>query len=172
MDSGFIPSLSQSLGDVVNVDPSMIISIIVRTLLISLILIFLVKWLGSKGVGQLTTYEMIIILGLGNVLGEPMVSMEISIPQMFTSVIIIVMFFKLLDYLTTKNGRLGRKIQPNIIPLVKDGQIKQEGLEKSKISLEEFKSHMRLQGIRDISQIDESNLEINGQISFIRKSAE
>lgn len=168
MYNEFFNSLSQSIDDVINFDPSLIISIIVRTLLISFILLFLVKWLGSKGVGQLTTYELIIILGLGNVIGEPMVSMDISIPQMFTSVIMIVLLFKLLDYLTARGGRVGRLIEPNVILLVKHGQLQKEGLEKAKIGIDEYKSHMRLHGIRKISEIDESYLEINGQISFIK----
>jgi len=40
---------------------------------------------------------------------------------------------------------------------------------KARIGIKEYQSFMRLAGIRDINEIEISNLEINGQISFIKK---
>ena len=38
-----------------------------------------------------------------------------------------------------------------------------------RIGIKEFISFMRLAGIRDVNEIEISNLELNGQISFIKK---
>ncbi len=40
---------------------------------------------------------------------------------------------------------------------------------RARIGIKEFNSFMRLAGIRDINEIEISNLELNGQISFIKK---
>jgi uncharacterized membrane protein YcaP (DUF421 family) len=40
---------------------------------------------------------------------------------------------------------------------------------KARIGIKEYQSFMRLAGIRDIYEIEASNLEINGQISHIKK---
>jgi uncharacterized membrane protein YcaP (DUF421 family) len=56
----------------------------------------------------------------------------------------------------------------NVIPIVKDGNIDKEGLKKARIGIKEFESYISA-GIRDVSEIEQSNLEINGQISFIKK---
>jgi uncharacterized membrane protein YcaP (DUF421 family) len=40
---------------------------------------------------------------------------------------------------------------------------------KARISEEEFESYLRLSGTNDISDIKLSYLEINGQVSFIKK---
>jgi uncharacterized membrane protein YcaP (DUF421 family) len=40
---------------------------------------------------------------------------------------------------------------------------------KARISEEEFKAYLRLSGTDDISDIKLSYLEINGQVSFIKK---
>ena len=55
------------------------------------------------------------------------------------------------------------------ILLVKDGNILHEALLKARISREEFESYLRLSGTEDISDIKTSYLEINGQVSFIKK---
>ena len=59
-------------------------------------------------------------------------------------------------------------INPDIIELVKDGQMDEDGMIKARIG-KEYQSFMRLAGIRNIDEIEISNLEINGQISFIKK---
>jgi uncharacterized membrane protein YcaP (DUF421 family) len=60
-------------------------------------------------------------------------------------------------------------IVANPIMLVKDGNILHEALLKARISRDEFESYLRLSGTDDISDIKTSYLEINGQVSFIKK---
>lgn len=55
------------------------------------------------------------------------------------------------------------------VMLVENGKFIEDGLKDAKIEKEEYFSHMRIQGIEDISQVKKSYLEINGQISFIQK---
>jgi uncharacterized membrane protein YcaP (DUF421 family) len=45
-------------------------------------------------------------------------------------------------------------INPEVIELVKDGQVIREGMIKSRIGSKEYESFMRLASIRQIDQID------------------
>ena len=94
---------------------------------------------------------------------------EISIPQAFTAIIIVVILFKVFDYLTMKSTRFSRLTVPKAILLVKDGQMVDNDLHKARIDDREFESYMRLHGIEDISDVKLSYLEVNGQVSFVRK---
>lgn len=51
-------------------------AVIFRTAIVTLLIVFVIKWLGNKGLGQLSTIELI-ILGLGNAVSEPMLTPEI-----------------------------------------------------------------------------------------------
>lgn len=165
----FVSSFLEYLNTALSFEPALILSIIFRTIIISGILLFIIKWIGSKGVGQLTTYQLIILLSLGNIVAEPMISDETPILSMVTVVLIIIVIFKVLDYVSTKNKKMEKIINPEVIELVKDGQVDKEGMIKARIGIKEYESFMRLAGIRDIQDIEISNLEINGQISFITK---
>jgi uncharacterized membrane protein YcaP (DUF421 family) len=77
--------------------------------------------------------------------------------------------FKLYDYLTTKYKKFSKVIIPEAILLVKDGKIIDEAMKKARISKDEFDSYLRLSVTDDISDIKLSYLEINGQVSFIKK---
>ena len=167
MDLG--SSFFEYLNTAISFEPALILSIILRTIVIAAILIFAIKWIGSKAFTQLTAYQLIIILSLGNIVAEPMINPETPILSMVTVVIIIVLVFKALDYISAKNKRMEKIINPEIVELVKDGKIDKEGMIKARIGTTEFESFMRLAGIRSMDQIEISNLEINGQVSFIRK---
>lgn len=139
--------------------------VIFRTAIVTLLIVFVIKWLGNKGLGQLSTIELIIILGLGNAVSEPMLNpTETSIPQGFTVIIIAIAIFKMYDYLTTRYKKFSKMIVSKPILLVKDGKILEDSMMKARISEEEFESYLRLSGTDDISDIKLSYLEINGQV--------
>ena len=128
-----ISSFSEYVNTALSFEPALILSITLRTVIIAVILLFVIKWIGSKGVGQLTTYQLIIILSLGNIVAEPMSNNETPILSMVTVVLIIIIVFKLLDYISAKNKRIEKIINPDIIELVKDGQMDEEGMIKARI---------------------------------------
>ena len=162
--------ISEIIENAFNIDYKTIFAVILRTAIVTLLIVFVIKWLGNKGLGQLSSIELIIILGLGNAVSEPMLNpTEISIPQGFAVIIIAIAIFKMYDYLTTRYKRFGKVIVAEPILLVKDGNILHDALLKARISKDEFNSYLRLSGTENISDIKLSYLEINGQVSFIKK---
>jgi uncharacterized membrane protein YcaP (DUF421 family) len=71
-----IELISQIIENAFNVDFKMMFAIIFRTAIVTLLIVFVIKWLGNKGLGQLSTIELIII-GLGNAVSEPRLNPEI-----------------------------------------------------------------------------------------------
>ena len=162
--------ISEIIENAFNIDYKTIFAVILRTAIVTLLIVFVIKWLGNKGLGQLSSIELIIILGLGNAVSEPMLNpTEISIPQGFAVIIIAIAIFKMYDYLTTRYKRFGKVIVAEPILLVKDGNILHDALLKARISRDEFISYLRLSGTENVSDIKLSYLEINGQVSFIKK---
>ncbi len=160
----------QFAQDALNADFDLIMSVILRTIIVTLMVLFIFRWLGNKGLGQLSTFELIILIGLGSAIGDPMIYLnEMSIPQAITSVVIVVIIFKLFDYLTIKSHGFSRLTIVEPILLAKDGHAIKEGLDKARIDDREYQSYMRLHGIEDLSEIKLSYLEVNGQVSFICK---
>jgi uncharacterized membrane protein YcaP (DUF421 family) len=158
------------LENAFNAEYNLILSIIVRTIIVTFLILFIIRWLGNKGLGQLTTFELIILVGLGSAVGDPMIyAEEISIPQAFTAIVIVVILFKVFDYFTMKSHRFSKLTVPEAILLVKDGEMVDNGLHKARIDDREFESYMRIHGIEDISEVKLSYLEVNGQVSFIKK---
>jgi uncharacterized membrane protein YcaP (DUF421 family) len=159
-----IESLSEIIGNAFNIDFNTFVAVSFSTAIVALLIVFVIRWLGNKGMGQLSTIEMIIILGLGEAVGQSMVNpSQTSIPQGFTVVIIAIAIFKIYDYLASRYNKFSKTIVSDPILLVKDGKIIDDSMKKAKISKKELESYMRLNGTDDISTIKSSHLEINGQ---------
>lgn len=156
------------VGNAFAADGDFIMSIIVRTVLVTIFVVLVIRWMGHKGLGQLNMYELLILIGLGSAIGDPMIYQEMSLPHAFTSIIIVVILFKVFDFLTMKSKKFSRITISEPILLAKDGQIVREGMKAARFNNEEYRSLMRLHGIRDLSEIEESYLEMNGQVSFLK----
>ena len=63
--------LSEIVESAFNMDYTMMLAVTFRTAIVTLLIVFVIKWLGNKGLGQLSSIELIIILGLGNAVSEP-----------------------------------------------------------------------------------------------------
>ena len=166
---GVVSPFFEYLNTDLSFDPALILSIILRTVIVAGILLFAIKWIGSKGFIQLTAYQLIIILSLGNIIAEPLINTETPILTMVTVVLTIVLVFKGLDYISAKNKRMERIINPEVIELVNDGIIDKEGMLKARIGTKEFESFMRLAGIRNTDQIEIPNLEKTDKLVSLRK---
>jgi uncharacterized membrane protein YcaP (DUF421 family) len=122
------------LENAFNAERNLIISIIVRTMIVTFLILFIMQWLGTKGLGQLTTFKLIILVGLGSAVRDPMIyEEEISIPQAFTAIIIVVIMFKVFDYCTMKRTRFSKLTVPEAVLLVKDRQMVENGLHRARI---------------------------------------
>lgn len=161
--------LEQFLNEAILSSPEIIFSVILRTLIVTFLVLTIIRWLGNKGIGQLNSFELLIIIGIGSIIGDPMIyTEEISIPQAISAVVIIVVIFKGIDYVTSRSKRFTRILVAQPVQLVKDGKYEMSGSKKARISDDEFKSLMRLNGIKKLEEVQESYLEMNGQVSFIR----
>ena len=167
MSSGTSPF--KIITDALVPEPSSILSVIIRTAIVATLVFIIVKWLGGKGIGQLSPFGLLIVVGLGSAIGDPMIYKEISIPQAMAAVMIAVIIFKVIDYLTLKSRRFREYIEPKPILLVEHGSIVNEGLKKAKMDMADFETELRLRGLEDASEIKYARLESKGKISFIMK---
>ena len=56
------------------IEPKTIFSVIFSTATVVFLIVFVIRWLGNKGMGQLKTIELIIILGLSEAIGQSMLN--------------------------------------------------------------------------------------------------
>lgn len=157
--------------DIFKTNMTQIDDVIIRALF-SLVTLFLVtKMLGKKQVSQLSLFDYVIGISIGNFAAEMTTNIEIQ----FINGIVAVVIFGLVAYLvslgTMKSILLRRFFMGTPTILIEKGKLLEKGLKKVKFDINDLLEECRGSGYFDISQIEYAVMEANGKISILPKEA-
>lgn len=138
--------------------------------LISLITLFLItKLIGKKQVSQLSLFDYVIGISIGNFAAEMTINLDSNEINGVLAVVIFGVIAYLVSILTMKSMCLRRFFSGTPTILIQDGKIIKEGLKKAKFDLNDLLEQCRINGYFNISDIDYALMEANGQVSFLPK---
>ncbi|PAE23562.1 DUF421 domain-containing protein [Bacillus sp. 7894-2] len=133
-----------------------------------LITIMIMRLMGKSTIIQMTPYDLVAIIIVGTVASEPLISTE-YLPTL-TALAILVGLHILFSYLTL--NQIGNRFflgEPTM--LIKNGEILEDNLEKSHLSMSQLLSILRSKGYPKIADVDYAILEPIGEVSIIPKVA-
>lgn len=144
--------------------------IIPRSITSLVVLFFITKLIGKKQVSELSLFDYVIGISIGNFTAEMVMSFE----NQYINGIIAIITFGVISYLvsvvTMKNMTLRRFIIGVPTVIIEDGKISLEALKKTKLDINDLLEQCRTMGYFDITQISYAVLEVNGKISILPKS--
>ena len=145
-------------------------NVVIRGLL-SLITLFLVtKLIGKKQVSQLSLFDYVIGISIGNFAAEMTINLESE--ELYG--IIAVLLFGGIAYLvsvgTMKSIKLRSFFMGSPTILIEHGKILQDNFYKVKYDINDMLEQCRVNGYFDISEIDYAIVEANGELSILAKS--
>ena len=147
-----------------------LLDVLIRALS-SLVILFLVtKMLGKKQVSQLSMFDYVIGISIGNFAAE----MTINLDSQFINGLFAVVIFGFIAYfvsiVTMKSITLRRFFMGCSTIIIQNGKLLDKGLKKSKLDINDLLELCRSQGYFDISQIEYAILEANGNLSILPKA--
>lgn len=153
-----------------NINYNELFNVVIRGLL-SLITLFLVtKLIGKKQVSQLSLFDYVIGISIGNFAAEMTINLESE--ELYG--IIAVLLFGGIAYLvsvgTMKSIKLRRFFMGSPTILIEHGKILQDNFYKVKYDINDMLEQCRVNGYFDISEIDYAIVEANGELSILAKS--
>ena len=149
-------------------NPVFVLEIVIRTSFMYLYTLTLVRFLGKRGMGQLSPFEMVIIVALGSAVGDPMFTEELPLIDGVVVITVVVVLERLLVKLTEHNRRLERLIESTPVLLVRDGEIDSQSMDEEEISEAELFMALREAGIEHLGEIRFAFMEPNGRVSVFR----
>lgn len=139
--------------------------------ILSLITLFLVtKMIGKKQVSQLSLFDYVIGISIGNFAAEMTINLDSHILHGTIAVIIFGLIAYLISIATMKSITLRRFFAGVPTVLIKDGILIEKGLKKVKFDINDFLEQCREQGYFDISEIAYAVMETDGKVSILPKS--
>lgn len=146
-----------------------IINVIERALL-SLIALFLsTKIIGKKQVSQLSLFDYVIGISIGNFAAEMTINLESQEIHGIVAVIVFGFVAYLVSILTMKSIYLRRFFMGTPTIIIEHGKIIEDGLKNVKFDINDMLEQCRIKGYFDIKDIEYAIVEANGELSILPK---
>ena len=144
--------------------------IITQRAIFSLITLYLVtKLIGKKQVSELSLFDYVISISIGNFAAEMTMNLDTQSINGFVSVVIFGLIGTLVSILTMKSISLRRFFMGTPTIIIDNGKFVYKNMKRTKIDMNDFLQTARMAGYFDINQIKYALMEANGQISFLPK---
>lgn len=150
-----------------NIDINELLNVIFRAL-ISLVVLFLVtKLIGKKQVSQLSLFDYVIGISIGNFAAEMTINLESDEIHGIVAVLIFGFIAYLVSILTMKSIKLRRFFMGTPTIMIEHGKIIQDNFYKVRYDINDLLEQCRTNGYYDISDIEYAIVEANGQLSIL-----
>jgi uncharacterized membrane protein YcaP (DUF421 family) len=145
--------------------------VVLRASIIFWMLFLLLRLLGKRELGQMTPFEFVSLIVLGDLVQQAVTHNDYSMTAATLAVATFGFWALIFGWVDFRSKRLHKLIDGEPRVLVRDGEVIEAMLLRDKISVDEVFSEMRLAGIASVDQVDWAILETNGKISFIEKNS-
>ena len=143
---------------------SLILSYI-RTIVLYLVLILVIRLMGKRQIGQMEPSEFVVTMLVANLASIPMQDGSIPLYSGVVPIVTVLGVELVLSALSLRSVKLRRILCGKPVILVENGQLLQENLRKTRITLDELTGHLREKDVLDIRSVQYAILETNGNLS-------
>ena len=145
-----------------------LVQIVLRTGIIYLLVLIGVRLSGKREVGQMTPFDLTLLLLLSNSVQNAMTGPDTSLAGGAVAAGTLLILNYLVAEVSGTNRRFRRLIQGQPSLLVHDGKIIEAHLAREHVSVDELHRALREHGINSIDQVALSVLEVDGSISCLK----
>lgn len=142
---------------------------IVRAAVIYLFLLLAFRLLGKRQVGQMTPFDLIVLLILSNVIQNAMIGNDNSLGGGLIGAVTILLLNFVVISISARSKPAERLLAGVPTILVHQGQIIEKNLRKEGMSREDLLSALRRQGVFGLDEVRWAVLEPTGTVSVLKK---
>lgn len=143
--------------------------IVVRCVIAMTTLFFMTKLLGKKQVSELSLFDYVVGISIGNFASEMAINLEAKFFNAMLAIVVFGILAYIISILTLKSLKLRKFFIGSPTILLEHGNLIYKNMKKSMIDVNDILSQAREMGYFDISEVEFAILEANGKISFLPK---
>ena len=136
-----------------------------RTLFLYLVLIFAVRLMGKRQIGEMEPAEFVVTMLVANLAAIPMQDGAIPLYSGLVPILTVLGLELVLSGAILRSVKLRRLLCGKPVILIDNGKILQENLRSARITLDELTGHLREKDVLDIQTVQFAILETNGNLS-------
>lgn len=142
---------------------------VIRTAILYFFLIFIVRLMGKRQIGQLQPGELVITILISEIAALPMQDNEISMLQAIIPVSVLALLEIAVSFASLKIVRLRSLLQGNSVVLINNGKPDRKQLGRLRYTMDDLLEALRQKDVFDIEDVQFAIAETDGSLSVILK---
>ena len=143
--------------------------IFIRSILLYIIVLVVMRLMGKREIGQLQPFELAISIMIADLASTPMADTGIPITNGIIPILALLVMHLVISILNIKSIKARQILcgKPSI--LIYRGKINEKNLKKERFTVNELEERLRGNNIVNIGDVEYAILETSGQITVIQK---
>jgi len=145
--------------------------VLIHIVILFAVALIVVRLMGSRTVGQLSPFDFIIMVGIGDIIVTASMDKGQSLFTGIEGLVALLVLQQLLSYLSLKNTTLRKWFEGTPVVLIQEGKIIRENFAKTNFNYDDLRQELHKQGMdmTDLSDIKLARLESCGAFSVIKR---
>lgn len=143
--------------------------IFLRALILYFMVIFSIRLMGKRQIGELQPSELVITILVSNIATLPIEDINIPLTTGMIPIISLVCFDVIMSVVTLKSKRIRRVVSGKPRIVVFNGVVDQKALKQLRYSVDDMMEGFREQGVFDIKEVQYAIVETTGRINILQK---
>lgn len=143
--------------------------IILRATVMFFILFLLLRLLGKRELSQMTPFEMVMLVVMGDLIQQGVTHNDFSLTGATLAITTFAFWGVVLSWASYLSPRAERVLEGEPCVIVCHGEILRDNMRRDRMTTAELETEMRLAGIAHVTDVAWAILETNGKVSFIRR---
>jgi uncharacterized membrane protein YcaP (DUF421 family) len=140
--------------------------VLFRSVIMFAVSLATLRILGKRGIKQ-GVFEVVVIITLGSAAGDAMFYSKVGLIPAVLVFIMIILLYKLTNYLVAQNKWFQFIIEGHPIRLIEGGRFYYDEIKKQQMAQDEYLPDLRLKGITQMGQVKHAFIEASGEISLV-----
>jgi len=136
-----------------------------RSIFLYLVLIAVIRMMGKRQIGQMEASEFVVTMLVANLASIPMQDSGIPLFSGVVPIVTVLGMELVLSTLSLRSIFLRKLLCGKPVILIENGNILQDNLRKTRVTLDELTGHLREKDVLDLTQVQYAILETNGNLS-------
>lgn len=142
---------------------------IVRSAVVYGFLVIVFRITGKRQVGQLTPFDLVVLLIVSNALQNALIGPDNSVAGGLVGAVVIFLLNGLVAHLSYHSRRFERLVQGEATPLLHDGHVRRDAMRRELITHDDLLAALRDAGMVSLEEARFAVLEANGKITCGRR---
>ena len=145
---------------------------VLRSVVVYVFLLVAFRLTGKRQVGQLTPFDLIVLLIISNVVQNALIGNDNSLGGGLVGAAAILALNTVVVEVTYHSRRARRLLEAQPTLLIRDGRLLEDNMRRERVTLDDLLAALRRTGVTDPAHVRLAMLEENGGISVIRREAD